>query len=118
MAYDEHLADRIRAAFQQRHRKATEKKMMGGLCFMISDKMCVGILKHDLMVRVAPEFYADALRRRGCKSMDFTGRVLKGFVLVEPEGIDLDTDFDFWIDHALQFNPRAKASKKTKASDQ
>ena len=112
MAYNELLADRIRKVLSDKRISALEKKMMGGLCFMVDDKMCVGIIKNDLMARIAPEFYDKALTISGCRQMDFTGRVLKGFVLVEPQAIDLDSDLEYWIQHCLDFNPRAKSSKK------
>ena len=112
MSYDELLADRIRNTLKEKRVQSTEKKMMGGLCFMVDDKMCVGIVKNELMARIDPEIYDEALSKKGCKEMNFTGRPMKGFVFVEPEAIDLDTDLDYWIDLCLDFNPKAKSSKK------
>lgn len=112
MPYDELLADRIRNTLKEKRVVSTEKKMMGGLCFMVDDKMCVGIVKNELMARIDPEIYVQALSKKGCKEMNFTGRPMKGFVFVEPEGIDLDKDLDYWIDLCLDFNPKAKSSKK------
>ncbi len=114
MAYDEHLADRVRELFSE-HRKVEEKKMMGGLTFMVNSKMCVGILNDDLMVRIAPEEYEKALERPGCRVMDFTGRPMKGFVFVGPEGTKGKKQLDSWLALALDFNKRAKTSKKKKA---
>jgi TfoX/Sxy family transcriptional regulator of competence genes len=114
MAYNEHLADRIRRIFSDRHVTFEERKMMGGLCFMVDDKMCVGINKNDLMARIDPEVYSDALKRKGSKEMDFTGRPMKGFVFVEPTGTDLEKDLEYWIKLSLDFNPKAKSSKKKK----
>ena len=114
MAYDEHLADRIRNVLKEKNASFEEKKMMGGLCYMVDEKMCVGVIKNSLMARIDPEFYNEALTKKGCKIMDFTGRPMKGFVLIEPEGIDLDDDLDYWIQHCLDFNPLAKRSKKRK----
>ena len=79
---------------------------------MVDEKMCVGIVKNELMARIDPEIYDEALSKKGCKEMNFTGRPMKGFVFVEPEAIDLDTDLDYWIDLCLDFNPKAKSSKK------
>jgi hypothetical protein len=73
--------------------------------------MCIGIVKENLMARIDPEIYTDALSKKGCREMTFTGRPLKGFVFIEPEGIDMDEELDFWIDLALDYNPRAKSSK-------
>lgn len=118
MAYDEHLADRIRLAFRNLHAAPEEKKMMGGLCFMVNDKMCAGIVNESLMARIAPELYAEALHRPGCREMDFTGRPMQGFVFVDPEGIDDDDDLLAWIQLCLDFNPRARSSRKRNRSRQ
>lgn len=112
MAYDEYLADRLRRFFSERNISTEEKKMMGGLCFMVDDKMCVGIVKEQLMARIAPEEYEQALERPGCNEMNFTGRPMKGFVFVDGEAIDSDDDLDYWAELALDFNPRAVSSKR------
>jgi len=112
MAYNEFLADRIRDVFRGMNIFYSEKKMMGGLTFMVNEKMCVGIIKESLMARIDPDVEPLALTKKGCKQMDFTGRPMKGFVLIEPDGIDMDDELAYWIDLALQFNPKAKASKK------
>ena len=114
MAYNEFLADRMRQILAEKSVFYLEKKMMGGLTFMVDDKMCVGIIKDNLMVRIDPDFYEEALKKKGCREMNFTGRPMKGFVLVEPEGIDLDEDLATWIQYALDYNPRAKSSKRSK----
>lgn len=115
MAYNEFLADRIRQYFNSKRIVFIEKKMMGGLAFMIDDKMCVGIIKEDLMARIGPVNKPNALTRKACREMDFTGRPMKGFVMINPEGTDMDDDLEYWIDLALEFNPFAKSSKKGKA---
>ena len=112
MAYNELLADRIRNVLSDRKIVAEEKKMMGGLCFMVDDKMCVGVIKDGLMARIDPEIYNQALKVKGCREMDFTGRPMKGFVQVDPVGTDMDEDLSYWIDLCLEFNPKAKSSKK------
>ena len=114
MAYNEFLADRMRQVLKEKNVAYEEKAMMGGLTFMVDDKMCVGIVKDNLMARIDPGIYESALQRKGCKEMDFTNRPMKGFVFVEPEGTDLDEDLEFWIQLALDFNPRATSSKKKK----
>ena len=86
--------------------------MMGGLCYMVDDKMCVGVVKDRLMARIDPDIYDEALSKPGCREMDFTGRPMKGFVFVEPVGIDMDEDLDYWVELCLDFNPRAQSSKK------
>lgn len=112
MAYDEYLADRIVAVLKSKRILFEEKKMMGGLSFMIDNKMCIGVIKNNLMARVGPEMYNMALTKPGCREMDFTGRPMMGYVYVEPEGIDMDDDLDYWVQLCLSFNPKAKSSKK------
>lgn len=114
MSYSELLADRIRRNLQEKKTSFEEKKMMGGLCFMVDDKMCVGIVKGNLMARIDPEIHEEALSKKGCRVMDFTGKPMKGFVFVDPEAVDMDNDLDYWIGLCLDFNPRAKSSKKKK----
>ena len=79
--------------------------MMGGLCFMVGGKMCVGITGDRLMVRLDPETYEAALTRPGCLPMDFTGRPMRGFVFVEPDGTTTDASLRSWISLALEFTP-------------
>ena len=112
MAYAERLADRVRGVFQRRKVAFKEKRMMGGLCFLVANKMCVGVEKERLMVRLDPEIYEQALKRKGCVPMDFTGRPMRGFVFVKAEGLAADRDLASWFDLALEFNPKAKSSKK------
>jgi len=118
MAYDELLADRIRRQFKELQSPFEEKKMMGGLCFMVHDKMCCGthIDKKSgdplLMARIGIDFYVEALGKKGALPMDFTGRPMKGYVFVTSEGWDTDKDLQFWIQKCLDFNPLAKSSKR------
>lgn len=81
---------------------------------MVDDKMCAGVVKDNLMARVGPGLYPDALKRMGAREMDFTKRPVKGFVFVDPEGWDMDRDLDGWIDMCLEYNPQATSSKKKK----
>jgi len=112
MAYDELLADRIKKILFEKKASYQEKKMFGGVAFMVKDKMCVGVIKENLMARIDPENHDEAIKKSGCKTMDFTNRPMKGFVYVEPYAIDMDEDLEEWIDLALEFNPKAKSSKK------
>ena len=115
MAYDEYLEERITRILETKNIRFEPKKMMGGLCYMVDDKMCVGIVKDSLMARIDPEKYNVALKRSGAKEMDFTGRPMKGFIFIEPSGIDQEEDLEYWVDLCLEFNPKAKSSKKKKA---
>ena len=112
MAYNEYLADRLRASLNGFKVSFKEKKMFGGLTFMVDDKMCMGIIKDELMARVDPEEHHLFLKEEGCRIMDFTKRPMKGYLYVAPEGIDMDEDLDKWVQRCLDFNPKAKASKK------
>lgn len=115
MAYSADLAKRVRERFAKlKVPEVEEKSMMGGLCFMVDDKMCLGVMGDALMCRIDPEEMPAALERPGCGRMLFTGRPMKGFVVVEPQGMVSRQDFEFWVGLALEFNPRAKSSKKSK----
>jgi TfoX/Sxy family transcriptional regulator of competence genes len=113
MAYSEFLADRVRQRLKSVG-TIVEKKMMGGLIFMVNDKMCIGIdkdkhtLDDRLMVRVGKDAYKELLKKKGCREMDFTGKAIKGFLFIYPIGFDKETDLDFWINKALDFNKEAK----------
>jgi len=112
MAFNEFLADRLRSSLSDNNASFKEKLMFGGICFMVDDKMCVGIIKDELMVRIDPEEESNFLEEQGCRPMDFTKRPMKGYLYVSPEGIDLDEDLDKWVKRCLEFNPKAKSSKK------
>lgn len=115
MAYNEKLADRMRE-YLAALKKMEEKKMMGGLCFMYKGKMCCGIVKEDLMVRVIPERYEEALSQPFGRPMDFTGKPLKNFVFVSPEGLKKKTDLAYWLEMGIEFvdtQPAKKAKKKS-----
>ena len=109
MAYSEYLADRVRKRILKIG-QIEEKKMMGGLIFMVRGKMCVGVdidktTRLDrLMVRVGKIRYEELLKQDGSRPMDFTGKAMRGFLFIEPDGFDLDKDLDFWISKALMFN--------------
>ena len=114
MAYNEYLADRVAQFFTEKSIPFHAKKMMGGLCFMIDDKMCVGINKEEIMARIHPDLYEASLQKEGCREMNFTGRTMKGFVFLSDDATDLDEDLYYWLQLALDFNPMAKSSKKKK----
>jgi TfoX/Sxy family transcriptional regulator of competence genes len=114
MAYNEQLATRVRRCFDTRKVAYEEKRMMGGLCFMVAGKMCVGVDKERLMVRLDPAVYEEALQRKGCAPMDFTGRPMRGFVFVNPSGLAAERDLASWLGLALDFNPRAVTSNNSR----
>ena len=113
MAYSEKMAARIREALAGQ-KNIEEKKMFGGLCFMVNDKMCIGVNQDEIMCRIDPDVYDEAVERNGARPMDFTGRPMKGYVFVSEDGIKKKSDFDYWMKLCLEFNKKAKASKKRK----
>ncbi len=102
MAYDEGLAQRVREALTER-RDLTEKKMFGGLCFLLGGNMCCGIVGDELMLRVGPEAYEEVLGRDHAREMDFTGRALRGMVYVGVDGIRTDDALESWLEPAVAF---------------
>ncbi len=113
MPYNKKLADRIRESLSDLP-KIEEKEMMGGLTFMVKDKMCVGIIKDEMMCRIDPIFHENAIEMTGCRTMDFTNRPMKGYVMIDDTGMKTKKEFDFWINLCLDFNSKAKSSKKKK----
>ena len=102
MSYDEGLAERLREQFQDRS-DVEEKKMFGGLCFMVSNHMCCGIVKETLMARVGPDNYKKRLAKKYASKMDFTGKAMKGMVYVAPEGIESDSELAEWVNVCTGF---------------
>ncbi len=102
MAYSEALAERVRDALDDRA-DVREQKMFGGLAFMVSGNMCCGIMGDDLLVRVGKDGYDDAMARPHTREMDFTGRPMRGFVVVDAEGVTADPDLDAWVERARAF---------------
>ena len=114
MAYNEFLAERIDIILQRKGVLFHAKKMMGGLCFMVDDKMCIGVVKDELMARVHPDLYLSLLTKKGAQEMDFTGRPMKGYLFISPDGTDTEDQLEEWVQLCLDFNPLAKSSKKKK----
>jgi TfoX/Sxy family transcriptional regulator of competence genes len=102
VAYDEGLAQRIREALEDQP-SISEKKMFGGLAFLLRGNMCVGVVGDELMVRVGPEAHDEALRQPHARKMDFTGRPMKGFVYVACEGVESDADLQDWVARGVRF---------------
>lgn len=116
MAYNEKLADRVREIIAMTHKKVEEKRMFGGLCFMVNGKMCVGVEQERLMVRLDPALTEEVMEKEGCKPMDFTGKVMKGFVFVDIDALTTKKKLDYWMQLALDYNKIAKSSKKSAAA--
>ena len=86
MAYNEKLSDRIREAVAHLP-NVEEKYMFGGVCYMVNGKMCVGVVKDEMMCRIDPAVYEEALEKDGCREMVFTGRPMKGYVFISDDGM-------------------------------
>jgi TfoX/Sxy family transcriptional regulator of competence genes len=110
MTYDEGLAERIRATMDHLHGVA-ERKMFGGVAFMMRGHMAAGVVKDELMVRVGPEACDRLIDKPHARAMDFTGRVMKGFLFVEPAGLEKDHDLAHWVglgvEYALSLPPKS-----------
>lgn len=111
MAFDEALANRIREALVE-NPEVEEKYMFGGMCFMVKGKMCVGVVKDEMMCRVDPALQELLLEKTGCRPMDFSGKPMKGYVFVEQSALRSKKELTYWTNLCLDFNSRAKASKK------
>src|SRR5688572_16075242 len=109
--FDEDLAARIRVHLRRR-RDVGERKMFGGIAFMIGDHMCIGIIGSDLMVRVGPDAFEQALALPYARPMDFTGRPSRGMVYVAPPGLRTAKSLGAWIDRGLDF-VKSLPEKKT-----
>jgi hypothetical protein len=110
MAYDEHLGDRIRQIIKTKNVPFTDKKMMGGLVYMVNNKMCCGIHSDKkygdslLMAKIGVEAYDQEIHKEECLPMDFTGRPMKGYIFITPQGFDMDKDLEYWISKAIDYN--------------
>jgi TfoX/Sxy family transcriptional regulator of competence genes len=111
MAYDARLAERLATELGQ-HTPYEERSMFGGICYMVNGKMAIGVSKDDVMVRVGPDTHDKAVKQTGARPMDFTGRPMKGFVFVSPDGTKKATDLRRWITMALAYNAIAPVAKK------
>ena len=114
MAYNEQLAGRVRELLTATQATVEEKKMFGGLCFMVNNKMCVGVEKERLMLRIDPGKYETLLEEQGCTPMDFTGRPMKGYVYVDEDVLKTKKQLHYWLHLAMEYNKLAKGSKKKK----
>lgn len=118
MAYDEYIADRLRRTLRELNVYTTELKMMGGLLFKMDEKMLCGIHTDKkygdtlLMARIGEDAYESAIENKHTLPMDFTGRPMRGYIFVTPEGIDMEDDLKYWLQLCIDFNPLAKSSKK------
>jgi TfoX/Sxy family transcriptional regulator of competence genes len=111
LAYSERLAERVRTTLLARD-GVSERKMFGGLAFMIDGNMCVGVMNGDLMVRTTADKYEDAVKRAGARPMDFTGRVSRNMVYVAPAATSRAADLLSWIEVGIDAVNAARAKKR------
>ena len=111
MAYSENLADRIRVALADLLR-VEERKMFGGLAFMVDGKMCINVGKDRIMCRIDPVIHDEALTNKGARTVIMKGREYKGFIHVDEAAIKTKKDLDYWIELSIDYNKHAKSSKK------
>jgi len=117
MAYDTQLADRIREYLVQfRKVEIKEQKMFRGLSFIVNDKMCINVSGENLMCRFDPALTQAIAEKAGFLPMIMKGKEYKGYCYVKPAGFKNKKDFEFWINLCLDFNARAKSSKKQKGN--
>jgi TfoX/Sxy family transcriptional regulator of competence genes len=102
MAFDEALASRVRETLGD-NPEISERQMFGGIAFMLSGNMAVGVSKDDLMVRIDPDNHDEALAQPGVRVFDMTGRPMKGWILVGPEATEDDADLQKWVEAGLDF---------------
>jgi hypothetical protein len=102
MAYDEALADRIREVLAMRE-EVSERKMFGGIAFMVGGNMACGVLGEDIIVRVGPEEHDRAMAEAHTREFDFTGRPSRGMVVVGSEGVRTDEELAGWVDAGADF---------------
>jgi TfoX/Sxy family transcriptional regulator of competence genes len=114
MAYDIQLAEKITRIIKQHKVTFYIKEMMGGVTWMVEEKMCISIYKGGLMVRVEPMEQNVFLARQGAEQMIHGGKPMNGYLTITPEGFDRDEDLEYWVQKCLEYNPNAKASKKKK----
>ena len=113
MAYDERLANRIRRAFRARQ-DVTERKMFGGLAFLVRGRMCCGIVGNDLMVRIPDDEFDAVMRRRHVRPMDFTGKALRGFVYVSASGFGTPMALRAWLAYGERVAETKAAGPRTR----
>jgi TfoX/Sxy family transcriptional regulator of competence genes len=113
MAYDEKLVDRIRESLSSIPH-VEEKKMFRGITFMVNGKMCVCVSGNEMMCRFDPALQETVAEKNGFRTMIMKGREYKGYGYVDQQVIKSKKDFDYWINLCLEFNSKAKASRKRK----
>jgi len=114
MPYNETLTNRIEKSLLEKEVVFESKKMFGGMAFMINDKMCVGVLNDQIMLRVVEEHYETLLEENGVNPMNFTGKTMKGFLFIDPEASQTETQLNKWLNYGLEFAEKGIVKSKKK----
>lgn len=115
MAINEKTAERVRKTLTNQ-KEIEEKKMFGGLCFMVNGKMCVCVRDEELMFRIDPKDYESVLEKKKARPMIHNGNLMKGFIFVHIDQVKSDKEFGYWMGLALDYNKNAKAAAKKKTT--
>ena len=114
MTWDELLLERMRNVLSAKSVNWKEKRMFGGNCFMVDDKMLMGTYQGGIMARIDPVELDELVEQVGAEQMIHGGRPMKGYLMIQSAGFEADQDLEFWVQKCLEFNPKAKSSKKKK----
>lgn len=109
--YDDALASRVRARLES-VRSVEQKRMFGGIAFMVAGKLCVTVGKKRIMCRIDPAIHEEVLQRDGCRTVLMKGRQYRGYVYVDAEAVETKGDLEYWVGLALDYNSKAKTSTK------
>lgn len=113
MPHNQNLYERLKQSFSNIF-NVEEKKMFGGIAFMVNGKMCVSVRAERIMCRIDPELHDEALKKKGTKTVQMKGRDYKGYVHVSADVLTTKKELGYWINLSLDFNKKAKASRKRK----
>ena len=113
MAYNQELAGRIRKSLSHLS-EVEEKRMFRGVTFMVNGKMCISVAGDEIMCRIDPALHNELIKRSGCRTVIMKNREYKGFVYVKEEELQNKKQLNYWLRLCLEFNDKAKSSKKRK----
>ncbi len=111
MAYNEALTEKLREAFSHIP-NVEEKKMFRGVSFMVNGKICASAGDDEYMFHIDPTVHAESLKKKGIRTMTMKGREYKGYIMVKEDSVKTKAEMDYWVNLALDFNKKLKASKK------
>jgi TfoX/Sxy family transcriptional regulator of competence genes len=113
MAINELLTDRVREAIGEVPR-VKEKRMFRGIAFLVNNKLCMSVGNQELMCRIDPELYDACLEKEGIRALKMRGKAIKGWIYIHEDALKTKRNLQYWLNLALEFNKKAKPSKKKK----